>query len=385
MIRYYLPVKLLLSVKIFLVCFVISLIIPACDQIDQKETKKEKSYKENLDAQNNLIVLGNDQAPIKIKIFSSLTCPHCADFHIKVVPELKREYIDSGKAQIIFIDFPLDEAAFNAAKLLHCSHKGKQMEFITPIFKWLHIIAGVLWIGLLYFFNWINGHVVGTMDADTKKKVVPELMPRTLYFFRWGAAWTWITGVVLLLIVYWMNMNDSMFRELDMGEEANKFKHLAYLIPFLMVFVYDAFYKSSLAKDTRIATLISYAGIAGVLGFLIFVAEMTAYRAYNIHIGTMFGSMMAFNVWYRIWPAQQRIITAIKNGEAPDPADAGMAGLRSKHNTYMSFPLIWTMINEHTVGVSHYLEGYGVLLVMIALGWHIVWQIYKKSATIKGF
>ena len=259
------------------------------------------------------------------------------------------------------------------------------MEFITPIFKWLHIIAGVLWIGLLYFFNWINGHVVGTMDADTKKKVVPELMPRTLYFFRWGAAWTWITGVVLLLIVYWMTMHDSMFRELDMGEEANKFKHLAYLIPFLMVFVYDAFYKSSLAKDTRIATLISYAGIAGVLGFLIFVAEMTAYRAYNIHIGTMFGSMMAFNVWYRIWPAQQRIITAIKNGEAPDPADAGMAGLRSKHNTYMSFPLIWTMINEHTVGVSHYLEGYGVLLVMIALGWHIVWQIYKKSATIKGF
>ena len=259
------------------------------------------------------------------------------------------------------------------------------MEALHPIFKWLHIIAGIIWIGLLYFFNWINGHVVATMDADSKQKVVPELMPRALYFFRWGAAWTWITGVVLLLIVYWMNMNDSMFRELDMGEEANKLKHLAYLIPFLMVFVYDAFYKSSLAKDTRIATLISYAGIAGVLGFLIFVAEMTAYRAYNIHIGTMFGSMMAFNVWYRIWPAQQRIITAIKNGEAPDPADAGMAGLRSKHNTYMSFPLIWTMINEHTVGVSHYLEGYGVLLVMIALGWHIVWQIYKKSATIKGF
>ena len=259
------------------------------------------------------------------------------------------------------------------------------MEFITPIFKWLHIIAGVLWIGLLYFFNWINGHVAATMDGETKQKVVPELMPRTLSFFRWGAAWTWLTGVVLLLIVYWMSMNDSMFRELDMGEEANNFKHLAYLIPFLMVFVYDAFYKSALAKDARIATIISFAGIAGVLAFLIFVAEMTSYRAYNIHIGTMFGSMMAFNVWYRIWPAQQRIITAIKNGEAPDPADAGLAGLRSKHNTYMSVPLIWTMINEHTVGVSHYLEGYGVLLVMVALGWHIVWQIYKKSETIKGF
>ena len=259
------------------------------------------------------------------------------------------------------------------------------MEFITPIFKWIHIIAGVLWIGLLYFFNWINGHVAATMDGDTKKKVVPELMPRALYFFRWGAAWTWVTGMVLLLLVYWMQMNDSMFRELGIGEEVSKFKHAAYLIPFIMVFVYDAFYKSSLAKNTRVATITSFMGIAGVLCLLICVSEMTSYRAYNIHLGTMFGSMMAFNVWYRIWPAQQRIITAIKNGDAPNPADAGMAGLRSKHNTYMSVPLIWTMINEHTVGVSHYLGGYGVLLIMVVVGWHLVFQLYKKSAKVQGF
>jgi uncharacterized membrane protein len=259
------------------------------------------------------------------------------------------------------------------------------MEFITPIFKWLHIIAGVLWIGLLYFFNWINGHVVATMDGSTKQKVIPELMPRALYFFRWGAAWTWITGIVLLLIVYWMGMNDSMFKELDIDDEPSKFKHLAYLLPFVMVFVYDVFYKSSISKNTRVATIISFLGIVGVLCLLICVSEMESYRAYNIHIGTMFGSMMAFNVWYRIWPAQQRIITAIKNGDAPDPADAGMAGLRSKHNTYMSVPLIWTMINEHTVGVSHYLGGYGVLLVMIVVGWHLVFQIYKKSAKVQGF
>jgi uncharacterized membrane protein len=223
------------------------------------------------------------------------------------------------------------------------------------------------------------------MDGDTKKKVVPELMPRALYFFRWGAAWTWVTGMVLLLLVYWMQMNDSMFRELEIGEEASKFKHAAYLIPFIMVFVYDAFYKSSLAKNTRVATITSFMGIAGVLCLLICVSEMTSYRAYNIHLGTMFGSMMAFNVWYRIWPAQQRIITAIKNGDAPNPADAGMAGLRSKHNTYMSVPLIWTMINEHTVGVSHYLGGYGVLLIMVVVGWHLVFQLYKKSAKVQGF
>ena len=81
--RFYLPLKLSLLIKLFLVCFVISLIIPACNQIDQKETKTEESYKENLNKQNNLVILGNDQAPIKIKVFSSLTCPHCANFHIK--------------------------------------------------------------------------------------------------------------------------------------------------------------------------------------------------------------------------------------------------------------------------------------------------------------
>ena len=65
------------------------------------------------------------------------------------------------------------------------------------------MIAGVLWIGLLYFFNWVNANVAAKLDADTKKKVVPELMPRALYWFRWGAAFTWITGIFLLLLVFY--------------------------------------------------------------------------------------------------------------------------------------------------------------------------------------
>ena len=64
------------------------------------------------------------------------------------------------------------------------------LNMLNPVARWLHILAGVMWIGLLYFFNFINGHVAATMDGDTKKKVVPELMPRALFWFRWGAAWT---------------------------------------------------------------------------------------------------------------------------------------------------------------------------------------------------
>src|SRR4051812_5069048 len=71
------------------------------------------------------------------------------------------------------------------------------------LFRWGHVIAGILWIGLLYFFNWVNGPFAATMDGDTKKKVVPELMPRALFFFRWGAMWTWVTGLVLAMMVYY--------------------------------------------------------------------------------------------------------------------------------------------------------------------------------------
>jgi uncharacterized membrane protein len=268
------------------------------------------------------------------------------------------------------------------------------MDFITPIFKWLHIIAGVLWIGLLYFFNWINGHVAATMDADTKKKVMPELMPRVLYWFRWGAAWTWVTGIVLLYVLFWagsLSMGESggnlMF---EAGTEVTMSAHILLLVVFAGVFIYDFLYKSALASNLRVITIMSFV-LIGVVVYLMQNVAHFSYRAYNIHLGAMFGTMMAFNVWFRIWPAQQKIITAIKNGEAPDGDLVALAGLRSKHNTYMSIPLIWTMINEHTSyfsgGNLGFTAQYGWLVLMgiVALGWHIVFQIYKKSANVQGF
>src|SRR5215470_20293484 len=76
-------------------------------------------------------------------------------------------------------------------------------DILQSIFRWFHVVAGILWIGLLYFFNWVNSAFAPTMDAETKKKVVPQLMPRALFWFRWGAAWTWVTGVLLLMIVFY--------------------------------------------------------------------------------------------------------------------------------------------------------------------------------------
>ena len=262
------------------------------------------------------------------------------------------------------------------------------MEFIThAIFKWLHIIAGITWIGLLYFFNWINGHVAATLDADSKKKIIPELLPRALYFFRWGAAWTWITGLILLQVVFYHG--GLTFEDPDLsGFGTGALVMIA--VTFLGVFLYDILYKSSLASNVRVVTMVSFV-LIGVVVYLMKDWAGFSYRSFNIHIGTMFGTIMAFNVWFRIWPAQQSVITSIKNGEAPDGNLVALAGLRSRHNTYMSIPLIWTMINQHTTYFSGGNLGipsdyaWLVLLVVVALGWHIVWQLYKKSGQVKGF
>jgi len=84
---------------------------------------------------NKLIAIGMDSAPVKIKIFSSLTCPHCANLHINVISKIKKKYVSSNKVQLIFIDFPLDQAAFNASKILHCIDKNKQINFLDIIYK----------------------------------------------------------------------------------------------------------------------------------------------------------------------------------------------------------------------------------------------------------
>jgi uncharacterized membrane protein len=80
---------------------------------------------------------------------------------------------------------------------------GNITNWLNLIFRWIHVVAGIAWIGHLYFFNWVNAHFAKTLTAENKKAVVPELMPRALYWFRWGAAWTWITGLLLLALVYY--------------------------------------------------------------------------------------------------------------------------------------------------------------------------------------
>ena len=248
--------------------------------------------------------------------------------------------------------------------------------------RWAHVVVGITWIGLLYFFNFVNGPFQGTQDGETKKKVNPELLPRALYWFRWGAAWTWITGVVLLQLVFW---GGHITVDPMRGWNALAIAMLAFV--FVSPFVYDALAKA--IKDPKVFGTVSFV-LIGIAICLMHYSGYT-YRAYNIHAAAIFGTIMAWNVWFRIWPAQQKIIRAVKEGNAPDAGLVKLAGLRSRHNTYMSVPLLYTMVAQHTTFFAGGNWGIDertwwiVFLAIIGLGWHVVFQLYKRSGKVEGF
>lgn len=247
------------------------------------------------------------------------------------------------------------------------------MEILQSLFRWIHVVAGILWIGHLYFFNFVNAQFAPTLDADSKKKVVPELMPRALYFFRWGAAWTWISGVLLLALVYYHGK--ITFNEVGAwGPRA----YVALVLVFVGVYIYDFLVKGPL-KNPKLQFWVGWLLFTAAVYFLDLVAHF-APRSYGIHLGAMFGSFMAFNVWYRIWPAQRKILAAIKGGTPPDAALVALAGSRSKHNTYMSVPLVFAMMSYH----STWADAPWKFSVVILVGWAATFWLYTKSKGVKG-
>ena len=139
MIKLNVNFKLFIFIKIFIIYLIICL----------------KSYADDSKVDKSIVAIGSYDAIVKIKIFSSLTCPHCANFHIKVVPKIIKEYVESGKVQLIFIDFPLDLAAFNASKLLHCIDQKKQISFLDIVYDTQS--------------NWTNGSNIEDINNNLKK------------------------------------------------------------------------------------------------------------------------------------------------------------------------------------------------------------------------
>lgn len=246
------------------------------------------------------------------------------------------------------------------------------------VFRWIHVVAGVLWIGHLYFFNFVNANFAKTIDAPTKKMVVPELMPRALYMFRWGAAWTWLTGILLLGLIYYHGTA-------GFDDPANKNIGIALGIlvgALILSYLYDVIMK--MVANDLVAIAICVIILAGYYWVMQEVGHFSG-RSLYIHLGSIFGTTMAMNVWMRIWPAQRRIITATKEGNAPDPADVALATKRSRHNTFMSVPLLFFMVSNHyPLMYSDELHPLWAAVVII-VGWLFTSWMYKKAAKVSGF
>jgi uncharacterized membrane protein len=252
---------------------------------------------------------------------------------------------------------------------------------IQLFLRWGHVVAGITWIGLLWFFNWVNGPFQGKIDGPTKRAVNPELMPRALYWFRWGAAWTWITGILLAGLIYYHGR--IVFEDPQAG---NPWLWIAIFLIVLAVgfVVYNGIMKA-LANNV-VGAAICLVLFAAAYLFLEYVGKFSG-RALYIHAGAMFGTIMALNVWMLIWPNQKKIITATKAGTplAGDSPEVKVAGLRSRHNTYMSIPLIFFMISNHypTVYGNEYRDLWALIVVVVGL--FVAWLLFKQAAKVQGF
>ncbi len=195
---------------------------------------------------------------------------------------------------------------------------------IHLLIRWLHVIAGITWIGHLYFFNFVNGPMQGKLDGPTKKLLNPQLMPRALFWFRWGAMITLLAGLTLFCMVY-----------------------------------------MDWANGVKMSSLWT----AGPNDFVI------SQRAWWIVIGMTCGIVMWFNVWFMIWPRQKRIQAAVRDGTKPDAEEVRIAGLASKVNTYLSGPMLFGMLAPNHYGSINPLTA----IIAIALGLFAIWYAYQGA------
>jgi uncharacterized membrane protein len=266
------------------------------------------------------------------------------------------------------------------------------LDLLQVLFRWSHFLAGVIWIGHLYFFNWVNASFQAKLDGPTKQKVNPELLPRALYWFRWGAAFTWITGFLLLFVVYYHGPNLlAQDADASLFNDKGHATPMAWMPGFLSLIagfvVFDLLFKPLKTGMQQVAGAVIWGLIVIGAGCALESWCHFSGRAVFVHMGAILGTVMAANVWMRIWPAQRRIITAVKAGQAANPADVALAGARSRANTYMSLPLLLLMVSNHhaTLYGGNPCAWQWMAAGVFVIGFATTYWLYKVAAKVPGF
>jgi len=258
-------------------------------------------------------------------------------------------------------------------------------EWLNLILRWTHVFAGIMWVGTTYYFTWLDARlteeekaVANTGNAAqvwmvhsggfyvVERRKVPDLVSRTLHWFKWEAGTTWLSGFALLIVVYYLGGGALIDRDVrDMSLAAAVGVGIAVIVVGWLV--YDLLMLSPLGRNELLFAVIAYALIVGLAFSL---TQVFSGRAAYIHVGATLGTIMAANVWMRILPAQKKMIAVLNEGRKLDERLAGQAKLRSKQNTFMAVPVVFIMISNHFPGVT-YGERYNwiILAVLVLAGW----------------
>lgn len=231
-------------------------------------------------------------------------------------------------------------------------HSPSRTELEHIVLRWLHFVAGVTWIGLLYFFNLVNVPLQKKLDADTKKKVNPDLLLPALWYFRWGAVVTVLAGFVYYAL-YILRPDVRLANTTARNVNGWVLLIVWLFIPIITFLVEFLIVKQvpALTKDGRVFAIVALVLVAamtvailkwldsGLTPYL----ELSPNKSLAIGVGGAYGIFMLLNVWGIIWPNNKRIIAGLQGGPPPAPELARQAFVASRTNLWLSLPMLLFM------------------------------------------
>ncbi len=248
-------------------------------------------------------------------------------------------------------------------------------EWLSLLLRWAHFIVGIAWIGASFYFNWLENHLHrrqppaapqsgGATSADEsdpiagdlwavhgggfyylqKYRVAPDRLPEPLHWFKYEAYFTWITGFALLGVVYYWNASlyliDPAVSSLTVPQ-AIGLSLAALLLSWLL---YHGLCSSQLKRHPRTLAVLILAWFTALAWLL---DSLLSGRAAYLHVGAAIGTVMVANVFFVIIPAQKELVAALVDGRQPDASKGENALLRSRHNNYLTLPVLFIMISNH--------------------------------------